>query len=76
MVSYRWDTSQFRSMIPCMALLNPAKDAKGISTGFFECSLCGELFKPNPSKPLEMQITFNQHLEKAHPLPGPAQPLT
>jgi hypothetical protein len=47
--------------------LKAIKDAKGISTGDYECSQCGERFSPNPKRPDEMQLTFGEHKAVAHP---------
>jgi hypothetical protein len=54
-----------------MSFLRAVKDAKGISTGDFECSLCGERFKPNPANRTEMQLVFAEHMRNAHPIDSP-----
>jgi hypothetical protein len=41
-------------------------DEDGRPTGLYECSICGELFKPNPANQGEMRTTFVIHRETAH----------
>jgi hypothetical protein len=41
-------------------------DENGKPTGLYECSFCGELFKPNPANQGEMRTTFVFHVEAAH----------
>ena len=36
-------------------------------TGEYECSLCGELFRPSPIKPLDMALFFGLHIGTMHP---------
>jgi hypothetical protein len=35
--------------------------------GEFECSICGELFRPMPKKPSALTDTFNAHVREKHP---------
>jgi hypothetical protein len=48
------------------AILKRAKGVNGKPIDFFACSICGELFKPNPSDEGEMTNLFSRHVEAAH----------
>jgi hypothetical protein len=39
----------------------------GKRTGDYECSLCGDLFRPNPNKPFDMPLIFGLHAGAMHP---------
>lgn len=46
--------------------LKPAL-SRGKGTGDYECSLCGHLFRPTPSKPFNMPLIFGLHAGALHP---------
>jgi len=50
-------------MEPKLVFLKASKDHKGD----FECSLCGELFRPDPKNPSSLRDTFNDHVRNTHP---------
>lgn len=53
-----------------MAHLKAVKDIDEKSTGDYECSICGERFRPNPDNGLELDSVFRQHVENKHKAQG------
>jgi hypothetical protein len=47
--------------------------ANGKPTGFYYCSVCNDLFKPNPENPNEMRTTFEFHVRAAHAAKKPRE---
>lgn len=47
--------------------LKPQKDAKGKLTGDFECSACGTMFRPHPTKQSALTDEFTTHKRLSHP---------
>lgn len=47
--------------------LKPSADRKGRFSGYYECSLCGSKFRPNPKNPGEMLASFKTHTKFSHP---------
>jgi hypothetical protein len=41
--------------------------ANGKWTGEYQCSACGEIFRPNPENPFEMADRFGPHIAIRHP---------
>jgi hypothetical protein len=44
-----------------------AVKAGGQWTGYYQCSACGEIFRPNPEDPFEMADRFGPHIATRHP---------
>jgi hypothetical protein len=44
-----------------------AVKANGKWTGDYQCSACGEIFRPDPEKPFEMADRFGPHIATRHP---------
>jgi hypothetical protein len=44
-----------------------AVKVNGQWSGYYQCSACGEIFRPNPEKPFEMADTFGPHIAIRHP---------
>ena len=47
--------------------LRPCKDARKRPTSDFECSVCGTVFRPHPTKPGAITEEFTAHLRLSHP---------